>query len=68
MTIDLSDKVRKISQEMAIIHANLIEHELESVCKNFSVDRSDLIINYLPDNTIEILIRCSKFKIDFVYK
>lgn len=67
MNNELSDKIRIISHEISIFHAKILEHEIKAACDKFNVLPTDLVINYLPDNTIEILVKCSKFKLDIQY-
>lgn len=59
--------INKIAQDIAICHANILEHEIKSVCERFNVQPTDLVINYLPDNVVEILLKCSTFKLDIQY-
>lgn len=58
------------SLKMAKKHVGIIEENLKMVCERFSIPPDKLFIEYLPDDSIQILIKACHFKIinEFLFK
>lgn len=65
---NIQNLIEEKSKELARKHAAIIEYECKRVCEKYNVHPSQLILNYFPNNIIEININIThRFKIENIF-